>query len=183
MKKQLSLLLLVVLVTIWLNGKVYAISASPELIDLTQADGTTFKARKWGDELLHGWETVDGYTIIFDGVLGSWVYAVNGSDGSLSSSSNVVGSDYRAALTKHKRPVKNTLPNKASMKYSRLPVLKSSQRAIASTGTANIPVILINFKDTTTTYTASDFNNLLFSAGNYSMKDYYRRDLRSTHKK
>ncbi|MEK7846746.1 MAG: peptidase M6, partial [Nitrospinota bacterium] len=86
MRKQLSLLLLVVLVTIWLNGEVYAISASPELIDLTQADGTTFKARKWGDELLHGWETVDGYTIIFDEVLGSWVYAVNGSDGSLFSS-------------------------------------------------------------------------------------------------
>lgn len=173
MKKQLSLLLLVVFVIIGLNGEVYAISASPELIDLTQVDGTTFKARKWGDELLHGWETVDGYTIIFNGVLGSWVYAVNGSDGSLSSSSNVVGNDYPTALAKHKRPVKNTLPNKTSAKYSRSPVLKSPQRAIASTGTANIPVILINFKDTETTYDASDFNNLLFDTGNYSMKDYY----------
>ena len=174
MKKELSLLVLIVIwVIIRLNGEVYAISASPEPIELTQADGTTFKARKWGDELLHGWETVDGYTIIFDGVLGSWVYAVNGSDGSLISSSNVVGSDYPPALAKHKRPFKDTLLNKTSMKYSRQPVLKFPKRAIASTGTANIPVILINFNNTTTTYTSSDFNNLLFGTGNYSMKDYY----------
>jgi len=174
MKKELSLLVLIVIwVIIRLNGEVYAISASPEPIELTQADGTTFKARKWGDELLHGWETVDGYTIIFDGVLGSWVYAVNGSDGSLISSSNVVGSDYPPALAKHKRPVKDTLLNKTSAKYSRSPVLKFPKRATASTGIANIPVILINFNNTTTTYTSSDFNNLLFGTGNYSMKDYY----------
>jgi M6 family metalloprotease-like protein len=41
------------------------------------------------------------------------------------------------------------------------------------TGTAVIPVILINFADTTTSYTPEDFEQLLFSTGTNSMKDYY----------
>ena len=34
-------------------------------------------------------------------------------------------------------------------------------------------MILINFKDTSTTYTGLEFSSLLFSTNNYSMKDYY----------
>ncbi|HHT9114734.1 MAG TPA: M6 family metalloprotease domain-containing protein [Candidatus Wunengus sp. YC65] len=47
------------------------------------------------------------------------------------------------------------------------------QKVVPATGTANIPVILINFSDTTTTYSKTDFNTLLFVTGNNSMKDYY----------
>src|SRR5262249_14167443 len=37
----------------------------------------------------------------------------------------------------------------------------------------NIPVILINFSDTSVTYSNADIATLLFSSGNWSFKDYY----------
>ena len=46
-------------------------------------------------------------------------------------------------------------------------------KSVPSTGTANIPVILINFNDRSTTYTPANFNILLFGNGTKSMKDYY----------
>src|SRR3990172_4285305 len=49
----------------------------------------------------------------------------------------------------------------------------NSQKVVSSSGTVNIPFILINFSNTTATYTKSNFDTLLFGTGNYSMKDYY----------
>ncbi|GAG07093.1 unnamed protein product, partial [marine sediment metagenome] len=54
-----------------------------------------------------------------------------------------------------------------------------SVKVVSSTGTAKVPVILINFSDTTTTNTPSEFESLLFESnptiatGPGSMKDYY----------
>jgi M6 family metalloprotease-like protein len=44
---------------------------------------------------------------------------------------------------------------------------------VPPTGTGKIPVILINFSNTATTNTPTQFNTLLFGTGNNSMKDYY----------
>jgi M6 family metalloprotease-like protein len=44
---------------------------------------------------------------------------------------------------------------------------------VPSTGTATLPVILINFSDTLTTFSPAQFNDLLFGVGNKSMRDYY----------
>ena len=71
----------------------FGVPADPALYILTQSDGSTFLARQWGDEESHGWETVDGYTIVFDEERETWTYAVHGVDGGLVSSLRMVGTD------------------------------------------------------------------------------------------
>lgn len=149
------------------NG--YAVPAAPYIHTLQQADGMNIKARQWGDEDLHGWETEDGYTIIFDGGLNSWTYALPGKDGGLVSSSMVVGRDHPpVGAAKHIRAV-----DQAGLRLSMRLARETVGKVVPPTGTANIPVILVNFSDTTTAYTSANFNTLLFGAGNHSMKDYY----------
>src|SRR3990170_7658108 len=166
--------------------KGYAVPAAPFIHTLTQNDGETFKAKQWGDESYHGWETEDGHTIVFDKSLNSWTYAIHDTIGGLISSSKVVGKDNLpdncfpnmrpdglalSKIVRHmttKETVMNVFNEENSFNGN-----ENSQKVVSSTGTANIPVILINFSNTTATYTKSDFNTLLFGTGNYSMKDYY----------
>lgn len=168
------------------NKKGYAIPAAPFIHTLTQSDGTSFKARQWGDESSHGWETEDGYTIVFDEGMNYWTYATHDTNGELVSSLKVVGKeDIPNSCLPHMRPVDQASLNIIKHMTTR-EILKASQgegystegeaiqKVVPSTGTANIPVILINFSDTTTAYTKTDFNTLLFGTGNYSMKDYYK---------
>ena len=61
--------------------KGYAVPAAPIIHPLIQSDGTIIKARQWGDKSCHGWETEDGYPIVFNKVLNSWTYAINNTDG------------------------------------------------------------------------------------------------------
>jgi len=68
-----------------------AVPAAEVIQILEQKDGSAFTARMWGDEWLHGWETTEGYSIIFDATTQDWMYAIPGTDGSLVSSANVVG--------------------------------------------------------------------------------------------
>jgi hypothetical protein len=62
-----------------------AVPAYPGLVELEQPDGKKFLVQQWGDERLHGWETVDGYTIVRD-KNGYWYFARKRGDGSLASS-------------------------------------------------------------------------------------------------
>lgn len=164
-----SLIVVFFLMGILFSGKGYAIPAAPYVHTLHQTDGTAFTARQWGDEDSHGWETEDGHTIVFDEVLNSWTYALPGKEGGLVSSSMVVGRDSPpVGAAKHIRAV-NQDGFYPSMRLAR----ETAAKVVPPTGTANIPVILVNFSDTTTTYTSGNFNTLLFGAGNYSMKDYY----------
>ena len=160
--------------TVLLSSWTYAVPVAPVVHTLSQHDGFNFEARQWGDERLRGWETIDGYSIVFDDDLQSWTYAVHGSDGSLISSSRVIGRDYPPSdVQKSIRPIGQARLASALKLLSRETSAEAPQRTVSSTGTANIPIILINFSDTTTTFTAEDFNTLLFGTDNYSMKDYY----------
>jgi len=80
--------------------KIYAnVPADPTIVfTLTQADGTTFQARAWGDYFLGGIETVptktvSGYSIVFDEDSKNWMYAVRDIEGWLIASTNKVGQD------------------------------------------------------------------------------------------
>ncbi len=185
-KKILSIVLVGALLVVICN-ETFGVPASPFVHTLSQPDGPTFKAIQWGDENIHGWETEDGYTIIFDESFGWWTYADLTSDGSLISSGLLVGKDTPPANVKrHIRPEGEALARIPLKRHSReLKALRSSGKdkislqtgisepVVPPTGTGNIPVILVNFSDTSITYTTSDFHNLLFGTGNYSMKDYY----------
>ena len=65
----------ILIITVALATPVLAVQASPELVWLEQPDGTRFEARQWGDEWLHGWETVEGYSIAHDENMALYVRA------------------------------------------------------------------------------------------------------------
>lgn len=163
-----------------------AMPASPALHLLQQHDGARFPARQWGDEFLSGWETGDGYTIIFNADGYNWTYAEHDQAGNLISSRR--RADREAPPTgvkKRIRPQRKTTTGRfpAGMQQAAaqdnlsadIPSrsLVGALTAPAVLETRNIPVILVNFSDTTPVYSPADFTGLLFGSGTWSLKDYY----------
>ena len=174
--RKISVSCLVFFIVVLFGSSAFAVPAAPVVHTLGQPDGSTFEARQWGDEWLHGWETVEGHSIVFDQDLKSWVYAVLDSEGGLVSSSKVVGKTPPPEASKNIRPkgqARLTIPEKRFSKEIASEAVPEG--VVPSTGTGKIPVILINFSNTTTTYTAHQFNNLLFGTSTNSMKDYYQQ--------
>jgi len=163
---------------------VTAVPAAPFSHQLRQADGSSFPARRWGDENLSGWDTDEGYAILFDDNLKSWVYAVHDKDEKLVSSGRQVGKQPPPGqLRKKLRPgkkatagmPKKTMTTSLARSASLTTGPTTSPSASPATGvTGNIPVILVIFSDSPTpAYTAADFQTLLFGTGTWSMQDYY----------
>ncbi|TAM44893.1 MAG: M6 family metalloprotease domain-containing protein [Acidobacteria bacterium] len=149
-----------------------AVPASPTLHGLKQPTGIEFQAKQWGDEWLHGWETLDGFTIIFDTATGEWRFATQAGGGALVPSEEVVGRDLPPdGAVPHLRPTDRSAEHAALMRASSASI--ATAQAVSAFGIANVPVILVNFSDTPTTYGPLDFNSLLFGSGNRSMRDYY----------
>ena len=104
MKHFSPIAIIVFLVAVLCPPASHAVSAFPGVRELTQPDGTTFRAAQWGDERMHGWETADGYAIVRDEASGFWFYAVHAEDGSLVSSGSRVSIDPRPeGIKKHLR--------------------------------------------------------------------------------
>src|SRR6185503_1586557 len=100
-----SLLLSVTAVAIaFTAGAVFATEAAPNVIkQVTQPDGTVIKVRLWGDEFAHGWETLDGYTVVLDKHDKTWKYARRDAKGNLVASTTEVGKA-KPKSQKHLRP-------------------------------------------------------------------------------
>jgi M6 family metalloprotease-like protein len=173
MRKIFMIGLIMFGVVLFVSNVCYGVPAAPVIHELIQPDGTVIYARQWGDEWSHGWETTEGYSIVFDKTTRTWTYAVIGTDGSLLVSVKVVGKHTPPHnVPKHLRPSGKTRAKILKMKSTQLKV-QPYKKIVPPTGTGYIPVILANFSNTTPTYTSGDFNTLLFGTGNYSMKDYY----------
>lgn len=176
---------LATLLLLFQTATVFAVPAAPLLHTLEQGDGTAFSARRWGDEHNSGWETADGYSILFDTAEKGWMYAARGKDGALVSSGNRVGNfSPEGVLSKKIRPKPKPVRGRVAGPLNRTPLFSgstgdtsaSSQAPVMAPSvviTANLPVILVNFKNTATTYAATDFNTLLFGNATNSMRDYY----------
>jgi len=84
--------------------------AAPGTIDITQPDGTTFKATMNGDERQNWVETADScHTVIRNRVSGFWEYAEKQSDGTLKGSGIKVdpsGKNAPASIPKRVKPDK-----------------------------------------------------------------------------
>jgi len=148
----------------------------------TQPDGTTFEARFWSEGITAGWRTTDGYTIV-KGDDGYWHYATR-EDGLLAPTGSRVGVDQiQASLSKRVTPTGPT--ESGSQATTGGPQATEgttdsiSAETVDSTGTAKFPVVLINFNDTSTSFTESEFQSLLFgndpsiATGPGSVTDYY----------
>jgi len=169
-----------------------AAPAPPQVVDLSQADGSTFAARLFGDERLLTAETLDGYTVVFDEADRNWCYAVLGPDGVPKSSGMPVGTvaPGRLGLAKH---VRHTPEAAAELRSKRLaggagvtangllPGEKATVYPVApSIGVRPVLVVLVDFApdlQAPHVYTATQFNSLLFTDGTHptgSFRDYYR---------
>ncbi len=151
-----------------------AVPASPDVHILAQPDETTLEAVQWGDEWLNCWETSDGYTIVRSQTSGFWEYARLSAYGELEPSGIRPGTILPLeGIQMHLRPSRDIVLEKRSLEP------EFSARVVLPTGTANVPVIIINFNDRTPTYSAYDFQDLLFghnpaiATGPGSLKDYY----------
>jgi len=168
-----------------------AMPAAPTTHLMQQSDGASLSARQWGDEYLSGWETVDGYTIVYDTDLRCWTYAVPDRAGNLVSSGgrpDRIGPP--AGVSKRIRPKNSPAAGQLSVASHALSLQQlsatSSQATVPSPAapaaavTRNLPVILINFSDTATTYTNDDFTSLLFGTGSWSLREYFEEVSRGT---
>ncbi len=146
----------------------YAIPALNLPRIFAQPDGSPLVLRQWGDERIGGFETLEGYTVIKDS-RGYWVYAGIDTDGRL------VPTHWRAdgpppvGIPKHVRP-----KNKATFLRAMSFIKAQQRRVVNPSGTGQLPVILVNYSDTTITFTRADFQRVFFGDGTGSLKDYYR---------
>lgn len=159
---------------------VLAEPASNKLITVTQADGSQINVRRWGDEFSHGWETEDGFSVIKDEKTGLWYFAEVNNDGNLTASKSRFkkGAGKREASRSLRRNGKakadiDKRRQQAHNKnvFSRAMIdgpgeMNSGQATSLSkstiSGTINVPVVLLNFSDTSSSFSRSDFNNFLF---------------------
>lgn len=187
----------------WQNA--YAVPAAPVELVVTQPNGDTVTIHQTGDENDHQVEDSQGYTIGYSQKGKRWNYLTRDADGNLQDSNVPVrgvprnaGKNFKQPDTtpeglpeghsKHLRPAKvekriqhdedSPVSGPQGVVGTTLSSLTgTSTAAVASpSATVNVPVILVNFNNTTTTNTPADFNTLLFGTnpGNYSMKQFYQ---------
>ncbi len=136
---------------------------------LQQSDGSTFVAIPYGDEWNNGYETLDGYTIIYDNIINNWVYADRSPEGTLIPSKQIVG--------KHKPWVKKHLRAEPSLSLSAPDVLQKTPSTagppVPATGSHRILVILTQFSDRALITTEAEWNSKFFGGGFSTVNDYY----------
>jgi len=162
------------------GGKASAEPADPTLFLLIQPDGTSFMARQWGDERSHGFETASGHTIIRDAGSGRWAYAGIGPDGRLKNTGLAVARGAAPLSARNLRP-RARGPAKITTREFRNPrrggvsaaSSEGPQRAVPASGSANVPVLLVDFSDRVHTYTNEQIEDVIFKSGNSSSKDYF----------
>lgn len=196
MGKKLLISLLFVLLTTSLS---YAGPALEDYIDFQQPDGTSFKARKQGDEFQHWTETESGHTILRNKQTKEWEYAEQNSDGTLRGSGQKVIPNKKAPanIPRNLKPPRDTKAEKAlsqslqEIYNNRIPGSSTtplSQSTVSDSyavgdwtplpvsGVRKIIVLLVNFTNRSLMTTASGWSDSVFSTtvGVKSVANYYK---------
>jgi len=172
MKKVFLLMVLFASVTL------FGVPALPDPFEVVQPDGYRFMAKAIGDEYFHYViETATGKAIHFDEQAQYWVYSALPGETVDWPQIPVSGKTEARFAAPTKEQVKNARESVLSQSRFFLDSIKRS-RSAPTTGTINVPVVLINFNDRATTYTNANFNQIMFGnnpalAPNGSVKDYY----------
>ena len=102
--RMLASLFAALVVALSIASSAFATAADPNaIVKLRQPDGRSFLAHIWGDEYIHGYEALNGRTVLKDPKTGFWRYAERGLRGTLEVSDAVVTRD-RPAFGRHLRP-------------------------------------------------------------------------------
>ena len=182
--------------------QLHAGPASPDLIEVMQPDGSSFKIRKHGDEFQNWTETETGHTVLKNQKTKEWEYAIKASDGTLGLSGQKVipQQKFPINLPKHLKPLRNTEAEKLLSEHirntyqQRLNQTSATPSAGVSAGTGNwIPVpvsgnrnlliVLVNFADRTMeTTTPASWSAKVFdtTAGAKSVAKYFKDNSFST---
>ena len=169
-----------------------AVPASPQAIKLMQPDGEVITLQKWGNENHHGYESRSGKSVVQDPISREWRYAIANWNNQATSSAVRVRSDdledivsqgfephLERQLARIRQVEQRLLAQSAFQQVapaSKQLSQETAQRLPPSIGTGKLPVVLINYSDTPWTYSAAQFNSLLFGNNTYSMADYYREN-------
>ncbi|NSW44540.1 MAG: M6 family metalloprotease domain-containing protein [Bacteroidales bacterium] len=161
------------------------IPASPAKIEVAQPNGNNLSLFLKGDETVHWATTTDGYTLLKNPNLNAWTYAILDHNGELMPSnmlaSNINQRDINEItfLQNIDKGLKFSSKQIKELKQNSVIRNQKSVKAFPTTGTVNMLVILVNFNNTSTTYTQTNFDNLMnqngynFQSATGSFKDYY----------
>lgn len=168
----MAALLAAALLLVFRASPVQAGPPAPVNTPLSQPDGSTIQARQWGDEWQHGYETLDGYTIVPDPSTQLWVYAQE-VDGALvpavvDGQPLIAGRDSPAGLLPGARPEPVQHANRLPLMAQPGPEYTSNQ------GSQPLLLLLVAFSDRGPSYSASHFQASFFGSTN-SVQDYYRK--------
>ncbi|MES2558510.1 MAG: M6 family metalloprotease domain-containing protein [Bacteroidota bacterium] len=143
----------------------------PELITLTQPDGSPLQAYIKGNEALHYYETPDGYTVLQNPAHnGTYEYAKLDEQGKLIASGIAVTSGMQKNIPFPKKlqysTAQRTEANKAFYANENpIRFQKAANGAFPSKGKMKLLVVLMQFKDEAATYTKQSFIDLLTQDG------------------
>jgi M6 family metalloprotease-like protein len=168
-------------------GPAYAGPAAPVTTTFELPDGTTIELRLWGDEFAHGWETLDGYSVVQNPDTGYFEYAVLGEGGGLTASGVVVGAGDPPAAP-HLRPTDEFI-EQAREDMGVIPPGSEPHNSAPAWATGNVPVLVIMVQfpadagdpdgaqpAVPCTFTAANMQSNLFgggASGPGDMGDYY----------
>jgi M6 family metalloprotease-like protein len=194
--KNVLLSILLVLLTASL---LYAGPAVDDFIDIAQPDGTSFKARKFGDEYQNWAETESGYTVVRNKKNKEWEYATRNPDGTLQPSGQKVVPHGKPPekTPKHLKPPRKVDEEQNQSRWMRDSYLERAPAALSPSsdqgagglaysagdwtptpvsGIRKLIVILVNFSDRSLVTSASDWSNSLFSTATdaKSVVNYYK---------
>ena len=165
------------IVTLSVASTAFATAADPNaVVKLRQPDGRTFLAHIWGDEYIHGYEALNGRTVLKDPKTGYWRYAERGPQGTLEVSDAVVTRD-RAAFRKHLRPAPSRFTAVRAREHVP-PVGKPLLQAAPPWAGADTDVlfIMVEFTDVACTFTPAQMQTNMFgggASGPGDLDDYY----------
>ena len=158
-------------------GQALGAPADPDaIVKLRQPDGRSFQAHVWGDEFIHGYEALNGHTVVMEPRTRTWRYAVRARRGTLKPSQAIVTRD-RPVVREHLRPTLRAF-NRERAREGVQPLGKPRLLAAPSWagGDTDVLFVMVEFSDAQCTFTPAQMQTNMFgggASGPGDLDDYY----------
>jgi M6 family metalloprotease-like protein len=160
-------------------------SAFPKPVKVKQPNGKEIDLKILGNEVLHYYQTLDGYTVLQNSEHnGAYEYATLNANADIVASGVQVGENFgKQAMVKGLKPSKVQIANAYKRFMGNIPAQQfsksSSDHIFPSTGKRKLLVVLVQFPDEQSIYTKESFERLTSEVGYNdngcagSFRDYY----------
>lgn len=155
--------------TLQITAGALAAPADPNVVQtLVQPDGPDLEVHIWGDEVQHGYETTDGYSVEYSQRDDEWKYAERAPDGELAPSDTTARPEGGPEEAEHLRPTA-AASEAAQDQYAQsgpgsggTPATGAAAWAGADT---DILFLMVEFTDTGCTFTPGQMSTNMFGGG------------------